>query len=509
MILLTKKRRFLFAVAVLFAMFATGCGGGGGNTQNGNGDDTQPPGGNNPPQDHQTIKYRKVTIAGSSITHGGGWQNEGEEGYLGEHSYVGYVEDYLREEVADTLNPSELLQTPYVDNDPMSYKGQINIYPAGSTITGTLEASDEIAIAYAGSNVATTIEMDVDGQTYQYTIPAGVYSPVKKVFDDTDTDFYKAFRQTNEKAVKIWKLPKTQQHHFTLKVKTGELHLNFVTNYMFYMQNAGVSGFEAADFLSTERAHSTVQDIIDFNPDVFIFESCTNDAKTWRKELQLEQNPNVDAPSTNQWIVENPVNFTADGASVTLPFTVTVKKGDVVIMGDYQGDITNMAVGIVASNTTGRTIDLSKIVTYEGQNIQDRQYVPSYVSRQCRIKRISTWEDRVKEVIRRVKTGTGKSNMLVGIGTSGVPNYYNPASNDPYTNTPYTPRRLLGYREKGQIMAAENGWLFVDFFKNVLKDEPGVDTAPIWSMRDNTHPNPHGRVLFGQAVKAVLVGKMK
>jgi lysophospholipase L1-like esterase len=168
-----------------------------------------------------------------------------------------------------------------------------------------------------------------------------------------------------------------------------------------------------------------------------------------------------------------------------------------------------MAVGIVANSSNADTITLSKVVTYEEQTVHEGQNIPSSIVGKCRIKRIKIWEDRVKEIVQKIKSGTGNNNMLVGIGTSGVPNYYDPSANDPYTQVPYTPRRLLGYREKGQVIAQENNWLFVDFFKNTLAVESGVDIDRNWSMGDNTHPNPDGRILFGKAVTEQLEGKLK
>jgi hypothetical protein len=409
------------------------------------------------------------------------------------------VEKYFRENVADTIGPDELPQADDVITTPMSYQGKLKVYGAGESLTGTLKASDEIAIVFGSSDVDTTVEMDVDGQTFTYLIPAGDYLPVKKVFDDTNTDFYKAFRENNPQVVKVWKLSKDQAHTFTLKILSGELHLNFITNHMYYFQNAGVGGFEALDFLSETRQHSTVGDIIAFNPDLFMFESSTNDAKTWATEIALENGTSGEAPSTNDWIVENPVPFTASGKSITLGQTVDVNKGDVVIMGDYKGDIQNMVVGIIANGSTGRTVELSKIISYAGQNAHEVNSIPQGIARQCTIKSITVWENRVKEVIQRVKQGVGHS-VTVGIGTSGVPNYYKPDANNTLSQPPYTPRRLLGYRERGQMMAQENGWFFADFFQSVLKIEPGVDVNHKWTYGDNTHPNVEGRVLFGNAV---------
>ncbi|RUM67496.1 MAG: hypothetical protein DSZ05_02570 [Sulfurospirillum sp.] len=437
--------------------------------------------------------FDRISIAGSSITHGNieNTENDG-EGYLGELSYVGEVEKYFRENVADTIGPDELSQNNDVIETPMSYQGKLKVYSAGKSLTGTLNASDEIAIAFGGANVDTKIEMDVDGQTFRFTIPAGNYLPVKKVFDDTNTHFYKAFRENNPRAIKVWKLDKDQAHTFTLKVLSGELHLNFITNHMYYFQNAGVGGFEAANFLE-KRPHSTVNDIIAFDPDLFIFESGTNDAKTWAREIGYRVSRES---STNSWIIENPVHFSSNGKTLRLGRSVTVAKGDVVVMGDYKGDIEDMAVGIVAKDSTGNKVTLSKIVTYSGQAVHEINTVPQTIANQCRIKSIKQWEDRVKRVVDRVKNGVGHS-VTVGIATSGVPNYWNPKTHNEYLTKA---RRLLGYREKGKVLAKENGWFFADFFQKTLQIEPGVDEDHKWSFGDNTHPNQNGREAFGQAI---------
>ena len=490
------KAKFLGLLATTLVITLSGCGGGGGGAtppdNDGNGD--------NPPAATSKFKYNRISIAGSSITHGnirdGG--NEG-EGYLGELSYVGAVERYFRENVADTIGPEELGSADATIETLMCYQGKLRVYRAGVTLQGSLEASDEIAVVFGGSDEDTEIELTVDGVTYRHTIVAGDYLPVKKTFDDSDPayanevqNYYYAFRENNPQAVWVQKLPDNKAHTFQLTVKSGELHLNFITNHMYYFQNAGVGGFEAKDFLSQFRQHSTVKDIIAFNPDLFVLESSTNDAKTWVKD----HNQTDGEESTNVWIVENPVPFTSSGKTITLAQNVTVQKGDVVIMGDYNGDIQNMAVGIVANTSSGKTIQLSKIVSYSGQNAHEVAAVPQEIDHQCRIKSIATWEGRVKDIISRLTNGVGH-RVAVGIGTSGVPNYY-----DPYIHPEYRAdaRRLLGYREKGQMLADENGWFFADFFQNTLKVEPGVDTQHLWSYGDNTHPNVPGRVIFGNAV---------
>ena len=497
------KNTFLDArtmfMGVAFASFLfVGCGGGGGSAETTTSEENTTT--EQPPVVKTDFKYNRISIAGSSITHGQS------EGYLGEGSYVGAVEKYFREEVADTAGPDNLRGEDRSYNDPMSYQGIIKVYNAGKILSGTLEASDEISIVYAGSPVKTVVELEVDGKVYPtYEIPVGTYSPAKKTFDDTNNqevqNFYYSFRETNERAVYTWKLDSYKVHSFKLKVVQGELHLNFITNHMYYMQNAGDSGFQALDFLSTGRTHSTIADVIAFDPDLFVFESSTNDAQTWKNEL-------LGKDSTNHWIVEDPVDFTTSGNTITLAQTVSVQKGDVVIMGEYNGDIQNMAVGIIANDSTGNTITLSKVVTYTDRRIHEYSTVPSTIVKKCRIKNIALWESRVKEVIAKLKNGLNHP-VKIAIGTSGVPNYYYPYSQelphvDGIADDTNSPRRLLGYREKGEMMAQENGWEFVDFFKYILRVVPGVDINRQWSIGDNTHPNELGRPVFGQAVIDVV-----
>ncbi len=477
------KRVFLQVYVVIVTFLVIGCGGGSDRNVGNDG------------RSSSTIDkffFNKISIAGSSITHGDikDSSNQG-DGYLGERSYVGEVEKYFRENIADTINSDELTGADDEIATPMCYLGKMKVYYAGSETSGTLAASDEIAIVFGGSSDTTRIQLDVDGESFTYTIPKGNYLPVKKTFDDTNVHFYKAFRENNPRAVHVWHLKDDKPHTFHLKVLSGELHLNFITNHMYYFQNAGVGGYEAKNFLNTTRAHSNLKDIVAFDPDLFIFESSTNDAKTWEQDHDQTDSE----VSTNKWIVEDPVSFRVRGKTITLRRSVDVHKGDIVVMGEYNGDIQNMAVGIVSSDSNGRDISLSKIVSYANQNATEVSSIPQNIVKRCRVKSISDWEDRVKRVVQQLQSGVGHT-VTVGIGTSGVPNYYDPAK----IHISGMPRRLLGYREKGKILAAENGWFFADFFQKTLKVEPGVDTERKWSYGDNTHPNEQGRVLFGQAV---------
>ena len=502
----------MYSLAISSALFFIGCGGGETNTRTGN-DGDNPSGDVNSGGDTVSagkFKYNRVSIAGSSITWGGSGQDGG---YLGEKSYVGEVERYLREEIADTLGPDELKGPEIPDN--YSYGGKLKRYAAGTTIKGNLKASDEIIIVYGGSNA--TVEMEVDGQVCGTHTIRGSFSPVKILNPRNQKDGVgqiRSFRETDERAVNvICKNLPNKSHKFKLTVKSGELHLNFITNHMYYMQNAGIGGYRASDLLKekAEVKNTTTDQIIAFKPDLFILESATNDAQPWATE---------GVKSTNNWKIETPTSCSVQGNKVLTLNTSGISKGDVVVIGTYTGDIKTMAVGIV-SGISGSDIVLEERVTnYGGSQVSGQT--------QCRVKDISSWSDDVKEVVKRVKAGVG-SAVKVGIGTSGVPNYWNPV-NLPFSlysitsdrsdyekekaNFIGSPRRLLGYREVGERLASEKGWMFFDFFKATMAKNSGVDKGhndpnshaanpwvdPTWSIGDNTHPRKEGYAVFASAI---------
>jgi lysophospholipase L1-like esterase len=322
--------------------------------------------------------------------------------------------------------------------------------------------------------------MIVDGQSLgNYSINSGSdILPVRRIADvslelkddGSPVEFRQPFRENNTNAVKTWSLSSNKAHSFKLKIKSGTLLLNFITNHMYYFQNAGVGGFAASDFL-LNGVISTTREIVAFDPDLFMFESSTNDA-----------NYMDNAPSTNEWVAQG-VEFTRESTTsnkIIINRVANIQAGDIVVMGNYNNnqDINDIEVGIVKSWNSG-----TKEITFT-KNMSGKNLVLF-----CQIKRITQWENNVKSVINRVKTGVGH-NVEIGIGTSGVPNL--------------TERKLMGYREKGQMMAAENGWMFFDFFEKVRAVESGVDDQHKWSVGDNTHPNENGYPIFGSAITDVL-----
>ena len=295
-------------------------------------------------------------------------------------------------------------------------------------------------------------------------IQRDISSPIESAYGDkwtsnldnnlTPTEGFD-FRQNDERAVKTWSIGSDGNHNFTLKVKSGELLLNFITNHMYYFQNAGIGGTDAADLVANGKVAGTTDQIRVFDPDLFILESSTNDAA----------GPN----NTNNWIQKN-VSFTTSASNkIILQGTPpAILPGDIVVMGEYNGNINNIEVGIVSSWDSN-----SKVVTFTTD-------VPPTSVKTCDIKRIDAWEDRVKAVINKV-TSNVSHNIQVGIATCGVPDL--------------NKKHLMGYREKGKMLAAENNWMFFDFFEKTLGEN--------WS-GDNVHPNAIGHVLFGEAILDVL-----
>ena len=292
------------------------------------------------------------------------------------------------------------------------------------------------------------------------------------------------FRQTDERAIKTWTFDDNGTKNFTFTIKsidpkatgTPEFFVNFVTNRMHYVQNAGIGGFKASDFLETSGLTTTKQ-IIDFKPNVFVLESGTNDAG-------YNYNGFLNEDGTNNWLLKSAQITEFTLTSLTLNKTASILPGDILEIGSYSNDIDDIDVRIVKNwDASTKTATFDKELT-----------AADYIGKICRVKRIDKWEANVRDVINRVKSGVG-SPLFLAIGTSGVPNL--------------STRSLAGYREKGMLLSDKLGASFVDFYKETYDFNGGIDEtnqpADIrWSYSDNTHPNEKGRELFGDAVNKAL-----
>ncbi|HEO1797461.1 TPA: hypothetical protein VAM14_002560 [Acinetobacter baumannii] len=532
-----------------------------------------------------TKPYR-VSIAGSSITWGGG--------YLGEQSYVGIVEQILRNQYAKTLHASMIAPnaTTLTGND--FYLGSAKrISGLNSEVSFNLDG-DELSLSIARErenagaclvelyvdNVlydtfdtytkpsvsrtenftgnGSTIKFNLDGCfTYDHSVTVGGVAKVGKIatsnaipstddymiirrydsvnnrvvhalwfkeaptgaivvtykqgenirhlkgtidrigagydtvleyaYGDGSTAYDPAnptaissgfgFRESDQRSVKTWKFSESKSRSFKLKVKalhqnatgsTPYLDLNFVTNRMHHIQNAGIGGWSAFEFLNTKTKLNNVSEIINFNPDIVLIESCTNDdwstglfkAHVVRSGLtaaQILAEPTanyftaISGTASNKTVNDVRIPMTAiTSNTITLAANVVdtnIAVGDAVVIGDYGSNHKRVAVRMVkAYNNATKTITLNRSITvddfYQANTLND------LLSEFVMIYNAPTWIDQVKQLADVISSAL--PDCKLNIATAGVPNYYL--------------RRLFGYREIAQKVAKDNRIGFVDYF---------------------------------------------
>ncbi len=292
------------------------------------------------------------------------------------------------------------------------------------------------------------------------------------------------FRQTDERAVKTWIFNKKKKRNFTFKISAldrraegseAEFFINFVTNRMHYVQNAGIGGFTASDFLQ-KGTLTSIEQIIAFQPNVFILESGTNDA-----------NYLDNIPTTNQWLARDKRDFRLEPHKVVFnDFDPDNKpqRGDILVFGEYQDRIDNVAVRVIE-----KWSDAEK-TAYFDKAIENVGFYQSL----CQVKRIAQWEENVENIINKVQNGVSYP-ILLAIATGGVPNLQE--------------RHMAGYHEKGIMFAKRLDIKYIDFYKKTYAfngglKERGLPVEERWSYGDNTHPNPNGRYLFAETVIETL-----
>ncbi len=299
------------------------------------------------------------------------------------------------------------------------------------------------------------------------------------------------FRQTDKRAIKTWKFNRSKNRYFTFKIKelspnatgdTPEFFLNFITNHMYYFQNAGIGASTAEDLLKANNTLRTTTQINNFKPDLILLESSTND--DWR----LINKDGTPTDLGNYWMAYDGIKMNTmfnyipaeiSEYSIKLDSNATygnIKKGDILIIGKGE-DNRALEVRIIESWNP-----INKIATFN-KSLSINDYNGSF----GQIKRIDYWAKNIKSFFRELD-----NNPDIMIATSGVPNIHD--------------RRLEGYREKGQELARTLNAHFIDFYQVTYDWKYGnplhiIDNT--WS-EDNTHPNKKGNELFGSAIIKTL-----
>ncbi|MDT8419339.1 MAG: hypothetical protein RQ754_02820 [Desulfuromonadales bacterium] len=276
------------------------------------------------------------------------------------------------------------------------------------------------------------------------------------------------FRASDERAVHTWKFDTQASRTVRLQIQgldsratgaTPELYLNFATNRMHHVQNAGIGGWTAGALISDTGLRNTTE-IARFQPDIVLLESGTNDDwsvhawTAWVTRANITEQAVKDLGSSLhlQQITYNGVDdytvqdsrlpITAiDAFSVTLdPAGATftnVQAGDVVILGDYQGDNRRLAARILSGWDAG-TYTATWKRPLSADELAHIDALSDLVGTTAQIRTIQGWADNVAGALDAVLDRIPRA--LTGIVDMGPPNY--------------DMRRLTGYPEKAEILAA-------------------------------------------------------
>ena len=288
------------------------------------------------------------------------------------------------------------------------------------------------------------------------------------------------FRETDERAVLSWRFTSAAKRAFRVKILsldpratgTPQLYLNAATNRMHHLQNAGIGGWKAS-LLLNDTGLNNMAAVQRFQPDVLLFESCTNDDwdthldRAWRSRTGLTD-AQLRSEESAAWlhtvtyvgadnysvedsrvaitaISETSVSFDGTGA------TFEVVAGDVVILGDFKGDNRRVACRVVKSWNAGtRTATWARPL--RASELAHIRQLTDLVGSTAMVKGAPTWVSNVEAVIDGIRAAL--PSCVVAIGTGGIPNLRY--------------RRLEGYRELAAEIAARKGVLFGDFYKRTL-----------------------------------------
>ncbi len=290
------------------------------------------------------------------------------------------------------------------------------------------------------------------------------------------------FRESDPRAVLTWNFTESKSRRFEIRIRgldprakgdVPELILNFATNRMHHIQNAGIGGWTAQRLL-TDSGLNNVGFVQSFSPDIFLLESCTNDDhsehmdKAWRKRTGLTDAEVRNVESANYFHTVtyiSPDNYRVEDIRIIIKAitpnsavldgtdaTFSIEVGDVLIIGDFKGDNRRVACRIV------KTWDpITHTVTWtEPLRISDIAYIKrldDLVGGYLVVKSSPGWSNAVQGCIDAVRKSNPDCQII--LGTSGIPNQHH--------------RRLEGYRELAREICLQNGGFFADFYGRTLE----------------------------------------
>ncbi|MFE0843400.1 hypothetical protein [Achromobacter insolitus] len=283
------------------------------------------------------------------------------------------------------------------------------------------------------------------------------------------------FRDSDPRACVTYMLGEAKQRHFRLVVRaldpratggTPWLDLNFVTNRMHHIMNAGIGGWSAELFLTSEILLNRIDRVAEWGPDVFLLESCTNDdwlthvTKGWvtrtgvtAQQLKDDESSNyfssITGTSPNKTVLDDRIPISAAAAKAitlnTAGATISAAPGDALVIGSFHGDHRRVAVRLIDTYAAGVATFKRPINADDFAQADD---LAGLVGEWAMIKAAPTWVSQVEQCVQIVQDEN--PDCRVHVATCGAPNYHH--------------RRLFGYRELGMDLARTKGWGFVDFY---------------------------------------------
>ena len=285
------------------------------------------------------------------------------------------------------------------------------------------------------------------------------------------------FRQSDSRAVKTWKFSESKTRSYKLKIKelhssatgsTPYLDLNFVTNRMHHIMNAGIGGWSAYEFLNNTVKINTINEVINFNPDIVLIESSTNDdwatglfkahvVKTGVTNAEIlnaataNYFTSISGSSDNKTVNDVRIPMTAiTSNTITLAANVVdanIVVGDAVVIGDYGSNHQRVAVRVIkAYDSATKTITLNRSISaddfYQAESLNDllTEFVTIYNA--------PTWVSQNTQLVDTIESAL--PDCKINIATAGIPHFYL--------------RKLFGYRELAQQVARDNRIGFVDYY---------------------------------------------
>ncbi|AJG86982.1 hypothetical protein BG02_3222 [Bacillus anthracis] len=312
------------------------------------------------------------------------------------------------------------------------------------------------------------------------------------------------FRETDERSVKTWNFAEYKEREFMFKIKGYDPRanktvspyfiLNFITNRMHYIMNAGIGGW-TAEKLYNDNGLRNYHYLMRFDPDILFVESGTNDdwdsanqfvaTKTITDvtEAALRRYPTLWLKSSKYVAVDN---YTIETAALTIEEVTrnsvkingtntdlsSVKKGDYLIIGDYHFDEREVVTRIIDTwDIATRTATFKKPL--KPQEILNIRKLSDLTGRTVMVKRIDgfiSWLDKVVDGVRQYN-----EDVQIGLVSTGL--------------CAFTTRLLLGYPDKIKELALQKECTFAnafDFIKRFQYNQTRVGSAFLNSANNTT-----------------------